>query len=428
MPKAATLPADQPWLLVDDEQSYCGPGVVASALIAVDRAGALTQLDRGVTAMADRPGAPPLLATCGADGTSTIVDPVGWTSTPLAMDPGIQVYNFVLSPDGQQALLQLTCYSSTSCEASRYLAPRVIDLLTGAIRPLTHFPVPIWEPIGPTTNNLSLSMEGWGAAGLYYELVGKGGWTQLNVIDPADPQATPRELLTYTRYVLDSANDLLIAFQGQTIDNISLVLSDLRRGTTQTIAEGEQITSLSFTPDGAALFYTRIAKDSSNIPTPFGLPDDPSIVYLQPVREEVVIYDIARSTNTILKNTYSDLSALQGPDGGAVTWSRDGERMTVIASMEVLTFTATKITRSVYWQATLLARDGTPINTVQLSAPIKKVFGLTHDDQLMISEDDTKGVSWLPLRPGVAPYASDIRLTEGQIRSIILPVEGSAVP
>src|SRR6266508_518548 len=64
LPQAASLPLDQPWFLIADEYTDCGTDIPASRLVTIDRSGQWTQLDRRITAVAERPGAPPLLATC----------------------------------------------------------------------------------------------------------------------------------------------------------------------------------------------------------------------------------------------------------------------------------------------------------------------------------------------------------------------------
>src|SRR5262245_19731371 len=118
-PQAARLPADQPWFLISDEHPRCRPQIPASHLVTVNPAGQLTQLDHDVTAMAERPGQPPLLATCAADGSAALLDPVGWRSFQLALQLDVVVTQLLLSPDHKYAILKTTCWRDSRCDDGR---------------------------------------------------------------------------------------------------------------------------------------------------------------------------------------------------------------------------------------------------------------------------------------------------------------------
>jgi hypothetical protein len=201
---------------------------------------------------------------------------------------------------------------------------------------------------------------------------------------------------------LNSAKNLLVSMGSSSVYPI-MTLFDLRQGTTQTVDMAAWLSVPAITSDGTTLAYFRADQDLSNIPSP---------------RVELVLFDIARQTKTVLTDTLGSPFAMatHGFANTATFWSQDGERII-----------ATTLSPQGGQLASLLARDGTLINTVPL--PWGSVFGLTGDDQLVLDQQDGHIVRWLPLRAGAAPYAPDVRLTDGVISSIALPPSGrSTVP
>lgn len=401
LPLANRLSADQPWFLVVDEHNQCGQGVSNYRLLAIDRAGQPTQLDRGVTASAQRPGMPPLLATCAADGTSAIADPVRWSSLPLSLDPGVVVTQLMLSPDRQRAAVRTTCWLSSICDNGRpILESQILDLRSGAMRPAPGLPVSSYGG-GPGGDSVGVSYLAWGAGGLYYSTSrSKAGGTTVEVIDPNNPQAGGRELARNAQYVLDSDNDLLITLSSPA-GYPSMVMFDLRHGTTQTIDQAAWLSVPAIAPDGTALSYFRSEQDLYNVISP---------------TVELVVFDIAHNTKTVLTDTLGTPFEVyrHTATNAATLWSRDSQRL--------IAFTQNQRDGQ---HASLLARDGALISAVALSSA--GIFGVTNDDQIVLDE---AGLTWLPLRPGAAPYAPNVSLTDGNVDLMIYapPADSSAAP
>jgi Tol biopolymer transport system component len=416
-PQAATLPADQPWFLIADEHPRCGTDIPASHLVTVNRAGQLTQLDHDVTAVTERPGAPPLLATCAADGTSALLDPVHWTSLRLPLKPAVVVTQIILSPDHKHAILQITCWRDSRCDDGRPVEGHLfVDLRSGAMRPAEGLPTSSGGG-GPYNDSIGVRLEGWGAAGLYYSTSGKG-WSALNVIDPTHPQAPSRELARNTPYALDSAADLLVFFGPPSVYP-SMTVFDVRHDTTQIIDQAAVLSLPAIAPDGTALAYIRSDQGSDSAVAPHA---------------ELVIFDIARHTKTVLTELLGHPIEMfaYGSGGQAIYWLPDSRRVVAITraptrpqAPPIILSSGEEI--SVVTppepQASLLARDGTLLTTVPL--PDGRPNRVTNDEQLMLDVQGT-GVRWLPMRAGVAPYAPDQTLREGSITPVYVPPSGGS--
>lgn len=395
---ADRLPADQPWVLVDDGTHVCGESAFDQSLIAIDHTGGWTRLNRRVTTYAKRPGLPPLLATCTAAGTTAIVDPMRWTSVRLALEPGFFINQLVVSPDQKQAVF---CHSVYEC---RYSAPAFQH---GAVAPFSS-----GRPGGDGPFGM---LAGWGHNGLYYAFAYDipRSTIVLFVGDPAHPansQFLGRDFL----YTVDSAHDRLLhilhnpppAFinfsYGDLIRSDGLLLSDLRKGTTQTIEQAAWVTTPTFAPDGMAITYFRAIRANATDVSP-------------PAQRDLVVVDLVQNTKTILTHTLT-FPLINGTPTEATLWSQDGQRIII----------GTQSPHGAR-QVAVLTRDGALLNTVSLPELKFPTWGITRDDQLLLYWNDGQGVSWLPLRAGDAPYAPDM-LMSGRITAVILPSMRSDTP
>jgi hypothetical protein len=376
----ARLPTDQPWFLIADESNQCGDGIPSSHLVAIDRAGRQTQLDQGITSSAERLGAPPLLATCAADGSAALLDPMSWTRTPLPLPPWVTVTQIILSPDQHSAILQLACWIGSRCDESRpsFVDNQIIDLVSGAISPAPYLPTS-YSLYGAS---VSIAFLGWGDAGLYsFESRNKAGGTALRVIDPYDAQGSAHEIASNVGYALNSSLDLLAVAAIQSPPR-SMTVFDLRRGSREEIDRAAWLSNPALAPDGSALAYFRSDQDQGGVP---------------PQHVELIVFDLTHHTRAVLPvslgmpfeiSTYGLMSS-------ATFWSRDSQR--IIA----LSYDASGAA-----QASLLTRDGALIHTVPL--PAGQFLGITDDDQIMLDLADIHHLSWLPLRPGATPHLPPI--------------------
>jgi Tol biopolymer transport system component len=404
--EADRLASDQPWVLVSDAPHLCGAslGDLGYSLIAIDRAGGLTRLNRGVMAIAKRLGAPPLLVTCEADGAFAIVDPLHWTSAPLSIPPGITVAQIVLSPDQQQVILRLGCIQPYQCPMNSPVQLQIVDLQTGTMHSVPDFSMLLSVGGGPySSESVDTELLGWGRKGLYYtvSINEKIPTFTLNLLDLAGPQAISQTLAQNTHYMLDSSHDrMLVISDTLTSENISFTLSDVRQHTTQILEQGRWLSSPVFAPDGAALAYFRS--------------DD--LYSGQLPHMELVVFDITRNTTTVLTDMFATPSNLVS--GGALNtglaWSQDGQRI----------YAGTRSPQGVS-QASLLTRDGILLNTVTVTDGA--ALEITSDDQLILNGQDGHVVSWLPLRAGAAPYAPSVMM-DGYVSSMFLPPLGSSAP
>lgn len=199
---------------------------------------------------------------------------------------------------------------------------------------------------------------------------------------------------------LDSAHDQFLrilytplsplSFSYDLIRSDGMTLSDLHKGTTQTIEQPAWIANPTFAPDGMALAYFRaLLRNGSDIALP--------------THRELVVVDSTQNTKAILTDT------LTFPPSFAPIWSQDGQRIII----------GTQSPHGAR-QVAVLTRDGALLNTVSLPELKFPTWGITRDDQLLLYWNDGQGVSWLPLRAGDAPYAPDM-LMSGRITAVILP-------
>ena len=376
--QSATLPADQPWFLVSAPYAPCGASSSTFHLVAIARGGQQTQLDRYITAVGERPGAPPLLATCDADGSAAILDPIDWTAIKMALEPRTVVLQVLVAPDQQRALLRTTCPRCPEWVEVN----QMLNLRSGTLQWASALPA----SFSHYDNAETVTLLGWGDEGVYYFTErNKAGGTRFAVTDPDDPQSD-HTLAKNANYVLGLSHDLLVAIDSQPATD-SMTLLDLHHGTTQTIDQADWLSVPAIAPDGTALAYFR--------------------------SRQLVIFDIIRRTKIIVSDALGSPLELytHGMQNSPTVWSPDGQRLVV----------ATDAPRRGQ-QAFLLARDGTLISSVPL--PNGGVFGVTGDDDLLMDKQ-VNGVSWLPLRPGAAPYAPDIVLSsEISIAPAYLPPSG----
>ncbi len=278
LPLASTLPLDQPWLRSEDWAHLCGPNISSYRLVAVDRAGGQTQLDRGITAVTERPDAPPLLATCAADGSTALLDPTSWDSLPLGLAPFTIIDQMLVSPDQQQAIIQTSCRSQMPCDQSLPVQIYFVDLRTGALRLLENV-------------NSSAFLSTWTAGGIYtvVPIDDKLGSSFFAVIHPTTPQASfpstkERALITF-----DRAGKLLVSMDTRGSPR-SLTLSELGQDTPQLIEQAAWLSPPAIAPDGTALAHFRSDVDQENS----GTGSAPA---------ELVLYDIIQRTKTVLTST-----------------------------------------------------------------------------------------------------------------------------
>lgn len=381
LPRASSIPTDLPWIFAHNDFDLCPAADRVSYMIAIDRAGQLTRLSQIVTAYARRPGAPPLLLACGSDGSASLLDPQGWTSVRLDLEPGTRISQMVLSPDQGRAALLTMCEQGAGCndgQAAQLF--QIVDLRTGA---LSRGPtLATSSGGGPYHISGSVDLLGWGQAGLYYSVTySKAGGSYLMLIDPYDPQAASRELANNRYYALDCAHDLLVR-RSWSSEAAGLSVLDLRHGTRQLIDQGPGLSLPAIAPDGSALAYLRRGRGNDSGAAP---------------HTELVRFDLARSTQTILAANLGAAAEMQivGSMQASTIWSQDSQR--IIA-----------VTQSAQGQpqASLLTRDGGLISTLPL--PNSRLLGVTADDQLVLEQSDRVGVSWLPIGAGAAPYAAPI--------------------
>jgi len=385
---ASTLPTDQPWLLA------------GSRLFAIDRSGRKTELDRSISALIKRPGAPPLLATHDDNDIPLIVDPSDWSEIRLDLKPGSFVAQGAASPDGKQAVLQILCTEVSPCASGALPWIQIADLHTGALHQFGFFPVAPPVPSGPYTENANAFFQGWGAAGLYFFTDHGKARSELSLIDPTDPTATSRVLVNGPIYALNSDKDILVTLLSSynpdplsSVISQSLVLSDFHRGINETIDHGAWISNPAIAPDGTAVAYLRSDEEENG-----------------PVNVELVLFDVVRSTKTVLNAAFGLSLYLRWAP--STFWSQDSQR--IIAVRQTLQSGA---------EVVLLTRDGTEINAVPL--PDGEMLGTTDDDQLVLSQSDGRIVNWLPLRPAATAYAPAVTTFGDLFSAIAMPPLGS---
>jgi Tol biopolymer transport system component len=198
-----------------------------------------------------------------------------------------------------------------------------------------------------------------------------------------------------------------------------MTVFDVRHGTTQIIDQAAQLSIPTIAPDGTALAYIRSDQRSDSAAAPHA---------------QVVIFDIARQTKTVLADLLGHPIEMfsNGSVSQAAYWSPDSRRVVAItraptrpqatpiilsSGEEIAVVTPPEP------QASLLARDGTLLASVPL--PDGRLISVTNDEQLLLDVQGT-GVRWLPLRAGVAPYAPNQTLQQGSISLVYLPPSGSS--
>jgi hypothetical protein len=398
-PSVVSLPTDQPWFLVNNESRQCGYGVGSRQLITIDPTGRSIQLDHRITAWAERPGAPPLLATCSADGVAAIVDPVDWIRHPVALRPGSSIDSLVVSPDQQRAIIRTICWAETPCAQQTGQSPEtyMLDLHTWAIQPAYNIPQ-TYAVGGPYQYVTTVDLLEWSSDGLYYSTTGsKAGPTTLDLIDPDDPLAGSRVLLQNASYHIDSSRGRVVSMDIRS-KQPGLTLLDLRQDTTETIEQGTWIGTPALSPDGSTLVYLRFNQNLSQIAS--------SDV-------DIVLFDLEQHTKTVIARGLGTPAQMWYDGiGGALFWSQDSQRIITITSSSGGTYSAF-----------LLARDGTLFNKVSVAT--SRVFGITNDDQLVMGD---RALTWVPLRPGDAPYAPTINLDPGMVEAAYLAPSGTPPP
>lgn len=400
-PVAATpghsLPTTAPWLISGLDSTPCGIHAATQGVSAIAPDGSMTALDMTITAIGWRQGAPPLLATCDPGAPPTIIDPLGWTRTPLNLTPGLIIFALVPAPDGRRALAVATCPDCSADEPSPQ--GHLVDLTSGATSPFPY--IQAYEASGPYSASISQRPIRWGGQGIYVEVGGKG-YRALDLVSPDSPNTSSRKLVEQTVFELSPTADRLAFSKLLPDGSTALVLADLARGTTQAIDQAVTISSPTFTPDGDTLAYFRSSGPS--------LEDS----------VQLVRYNLETATQTVLpfQAGWPATLSLSTLGNSALIWSQDGQRLIALTQPPG---------RSAF-RASLLSGDGTLINAVDLPQSI--IHGVTADDQLLlVFEGDQSGLRWLPLRQGGAPYAPAISLPMGRfISAAVLPQGNAGLP
>lgn len=369
-----TLPMDQPWFLMRDDDDPCDLNGRGKHLIALDSQGQQTLFGGGITAITKRLGLPPLLAVCTPDGRTVLVDPVdGWTSMPLPLEPGAVLTQFALSPDRTNAILDVLLPTDDSLfDEPSYL----LDLHTGALRPVNTIPTSSGHG-GPYSTSVTVRFLGWSSGGLYLlVVVNKAGGTTVEVFDPTVAESPLQELVRNSPHTLNIAHEILVVVNNLSSSS-SLTVSDLRQGTSQIIDQAGGFSQPTISPDGTALVYFRSDQNSANHDSP---------------RFELVTFGLTGHTQTIISDSFgipieifNDTADI--PVGAF--WSQDSQRIIAVTNAGHGD------------EVSLFDLNGTLLNRVPF--PWSYILGVTSDDQLVLTEPGV-WIRWLPLRPGASPY------------------------
>lgn len=236
---APRLALDQPWVWSGDASCQHRGG----ALLAVGPQGQLTQFDQPVAVTIERPGQPPLIITCGDDGSFAVIDPNDWSHRSLTLPAGSLLNPTVAwSPDGQTFVLAAMPHAPEA-GAKQSAQLYQVDLQRGDVRFLLDQLG--GEPIGDWPEPVA-----WGAGGLIVR-VQSSATSVFWQLDVNQQPVAARELLT-----IGHTGGWAVDPQGRLLAHQYLgaqpLLRDLATGTERELTGGS---TPAIAPDGARIAY-----------------------------------------------------------------------------------------------------------------------------------------------------------------------------
>lgn len=338
---ASHLALDQPWVWSNDASCRHQGG----ALLAVGPRGQLTQFDQAVAVMIERPGQPPLIITCGDDGSFAVIDPNDWSRRSLTLPAGSLLNPAVAwSPDGQTFVLAAMPHAPEA-DGKQSAQLYQVDLQRGDVRLLLD------QLGGELIGSDWPEPVAWGAGGLIVRIQ-SSATSVFWQLDVNQQPVAARELLTIGHtggWAVDPLGRLL----AHHYLGAQPLLRDLATGTERELTGGS---TPAIAPDGAHIAYL-VAEAGICCVLRIERPDgrEPMTVALTPA---------------------------PGALPGTVTWAANGTRLLVLEGPQIVQGeTILNMHHARLW---VVRSDGTLLGSAVVQQA--ETLRLASDDHVLVSE------------------------------------------